>query len=193
MFIPGLTAIVLLLATGEGLRSIAWKLPRPAYLAYGILLPASCALVCFVAITRLGIGTSPHIPRLAGTVLISGGTFVLGRGEQSLPFFLLNFAVTAVVLSCVSGLVTVGEEIGWRGFLQPRLVRRLGNAGGIALLGFIWAHWHTPLVLHGFNYPATPRLGAWLLWPATCILVSFMLGWLSINGASIWPAVVAHG
>lgn len=192
MWIPGVTALILLFATGEGLGQIAWKLPRPAYLAWGILVPALGAALSFVAIIGLGLGASPHVPKLSGTVQVARGTFVLGRGEQSLPFFVVNFLVTAVVLSLVTSLVTAGEEIGWRGFLQPRLVGRFGKVVGLVLVGFIWAHWHTPLILHGFNYPEAPRLGAWVLWPLTCIFFSFLLGWLSINGESVWPAVVAH-
>lgn len=192
MWIPGLTALVLVVSTGEGLRAIAWKLPRPAYLAWGVLVPALAAAVAFAAITASGLGRSPHLPRIGATVLVARGTFVLGRGEQSLPFFALNFLATAVVLSLVTSVVTTGEEIGWRGWLQPRLVGRFGKVAGLILVGLIWAHWHTPLVLAGFNYPDAPRLGAWVLWPLTCIFISFVLGWLTINGGSVWPAVAAH-
>lgn len=192
MWVPGVTALVLSAASGGGIRRIAWRLPRPVFLAWGILLPSVGAAVAFLAITASGLGRSPDLPRIGTLVSVAHGTFVLGRGEQSLPFFLVNFLATAVALSLAASVLTAGEEIGWRGWLQPRLVGRFGKAGGLALLGLVWAHWHTPLVLHGFNYPEFPRLGAWVLWPLMCISISFVFGWLTINGGSIWPSVLAH-
>jgi membrane protease YdiL (CAAX protease family) len=44
------------------------------------------------------------------------------------------------------------EEIGWRGFAQPRLMQKYGALGASAVLGFVWALWHTMMfVLQGFT------------------------------------------
>jgi len=39
----------------------------------------------------------------------------------------------------------VGEEVGWRGFLLPRLQKRFGVTGGTGLSALIWGAWHAPL------------------------------------------------
>ena len=193
MFFPGIAALVYLKISGEGWHFINWRIGKPQYLLYGLLIPAVTALICVVILTTLDIGESPHLQSSAGRVNVYRGLFVLGQGEQSLLFFALNFFVTTVTLGFVNGLVTVGEEIGWRGFMQQKLISRNGLMFGIGLLGLIWAYWHTPIILLGYNYPETPILGALLLWPATCILLSFVFAWLTIKGKSVWPAVLAHG
>ncbi len=193
MFFPGLAALVYLRISGEGWRFINWRLGKPVYLLYGVVVPAITALICVAVIAALGLGESPHLQVSAGRVTVHRGLFVLGRGEQSLVFFALNFLLTAIALGTANGLLAVGEEVGWRGFLQKKLIPRIGLPFGIVLLGFIWAHWHTPLILLGYNYPETPILGALLLFPAYCVFLSFVFAWLTIKGKSIWPAVVAHG
>jgi len=193
MFVPGLTALALLARRRGGLRSIRWGPGRPAYILYAAVIPAFMALALVIALTRLGLAESPHIHAATAGVDVERGMFVLGKGVQSIPFFLLNLVVSSVVVGCLNGLVTVGEEVGWRGYLQPRLLDRLRLAPAIALVGLIWAHWHTPVILMGFNYPETPVLAALFLWPATCIGWSFLAAWVTINGESIWPAVVLHG
>lgn len=87
----------------------------------------------------------------------------------------------------------MGEELGWRGFLQGVLVEKVGTTRGIVLLGLIWSFWHLPALLAGYNYPAHPVLGALVLFPAQLIAASFFLAWLTIRSGSFWPAAIAHG
>jgi membrane protease YdiL (CAAX protease family) len=64
---------------------------------------------------------------------------------------------------------------------------------GIALLGLIWALWHLPALLAGYDYPEHPRLGAFLFMPIQLVAASFFLGWLTLRARSVWPAAIAHG
>ncbi len=43
-----------------------------------------------------------------------------------------------------------GEEFGWRGYLLPRLVRKISVVPAVLVVGVIWAIWHWPLLYQGF-------------------------------------------
>ncbi len=49
-----------------------------------------------------------------------------------------------------------GEEAGWRGFLLPRLQRRLGPVRGILVQAMLWIAWHAPLFWIVATYRAMP-------------------------------------
>lgn len=193
MFLPGLLALLVLGRGKTGWRSVAWGIRRPRYLLYGALLPAGTALLCIGAIGVLGWGTPTHW-HLSGTqVVVEKGGFVLGTGGQGFAYFAANYGLSALLFSVVNGIAAFGEELGWRGYLQDRLVRRHGRGAGIALLGLVWGFWHFPLILTGYNYPELPVLGALVLFPLTTVCASFVLAWLTTRAKSLWPAVLAHG
>ncbi|MET1036514.1 MAG: CPBP family intramembrane glutamic endopeptidase [Arthrobacter sp.] len=94
--------------------------------------------------------------------------------------------------SLINTVPALGEELGWRGWLVPRL-RPLGTAGMILVSGVIWGLWHAPLVLLGYNYAPAPE---WLGLLAMCgLTISFgaVLAWLRLASGSVWPAALAHG
>jgi len=45
---------------------------------------------------------------------------------------------------------SIGEELGWRGFLQPRLAARFGHVRGALMVGVVWGIWH-------LAYSVTPQ------------------------------------
>lgn len=106
---------------------------------------------------------------------------------QSLQAFLI-----APILNAIS---TFGEEFGWRGYLQPKLMT-LGSRNAVLLTGLIWGVWHWPVILMGYNYGKV-YFGAPFLGPLAMIWftlsLSVIFGWLTIKAQSVWPAVIAHG
>lgn len=84
------------------------------------------------------------------------------------------------------------EEIVYRGYLQPPLVRRNGLYRGVFLLGVFWAATH---FRGDFSSSQTdPSIVFGLLWrPAVCIGMGFVLSWLTLRSGSILPAALAHG
>jgi membrane protease YdiL (CAAX protease family) len=52
---------------------------------------------------------------------------------------LMPFAIAA------STPMQAGEELGWRGFLLPRLAERIGLGPASLVVGVVWASWHLPL------------------------------------------------
>jgi uncharacterized protein len=51
----------------------------------------------------------------------------------------------AAILLLVLVINGFGEELGWRGFLLPRLQLRFGPVIGIVLTAVVWGSWHAPM------------------------------------------------
>ncbi len=126
---------------------------------------------------------------------IVAGVMSLARGPQ-LDFGILgriDFLPDLGVASLFLWLATYGfgEEVGWRGYLLPRLQRDRSAWSATLILWAIWAIWHVPsfFYLHTVTGPGT--------------LVGFLLGvlagavfltWLyNSSGGSILIVAVWHG
>ncbi|UFS93729.1 CPBP family intramembrane glutamic endopeptidase [Nocardia huaxiensis] len=70
---------------------------------------------------------------VAGAALVGGMELVGPQSVGAVPFAVF------VVFQLVGAL---GEEIGWRGFLQPALEFRYGRLIAVGITGLIWALWH---------------------------------------------------
>jgi len=84
----------------------------------------------------------------------------------------------------------LGEEFGWRGYLQIRLLSHSPLKAAIAT-GFIWAVWHYPLYFLGYSAYINPFMG---LVSATvfAILLAIILAWLRLSTRSVWSSSLAH-
>ncbi len=195
MFTPTIVTLLFAVFSKTVRSSLTWR-PTWATLplcVVGALVPAAIAFGVVGIATVLNWGHSGWFSFAAGGVTISGGPWVLGLGAQPWPAFLANVAVTGMWFALFNATVAVGEEFGWRGFLQGHLIARMGTTDGIVLLGFIWSMWHLPSLLAGYNFPEYPLLGATVLFPLQLIAASFFLGWLTLRAGSFWPAAIAHG
>jgi uncharacterized protein len=194
MFLPSLWSIVYLTVFNRK----AWKLVRfwpgnPLYLALAALIPAAIAFATLAGTIQFGWGGSSYFTFSGVGANVLRGPWIMGDGAQGWGFFAANVASTAVLFACLNGLAAVGEEFGWRGVLQVHMVERMGFLRAVALLGFVWAIWHAPVNLAGYNYPNAPILGTLVLFPIELIAVSFIMAWLTIRARSFWPAVLMHG
>ncbi len=95
----------------------------------------------------------------------------------------------------LNALPTFGEEFGWRAYLQPKLMV-LGWRRAMLWMGLIWGTWHWPILAlghnYGLDYPGAPWLGM-LTFVWFTLTAGTVLGWLTLRGGSVWPAVIGHG
>jgi membrane protease YdiL (CAAX protease family) len=114
-------------------------------------------------------------------------------GGGAAPSPAAALAVQGVAMVTLYPLFAFGQELGWRGYLLPRLVAALGPWRGLLLHGLIWGAWYAPLiVVGGYGFPGHPVLGLLLL-AGFGVLMGVALGWLTLASGSILPATLIHG
>lgn len=104
--------------------------------------------------------------------------------------------IQLVLMSVVGifiGLITaIGEEIGWRGYLVPATLERVGIKKALIYTSIFWGVWHLPILISGLYMPGTP---AWYSVPAFLFMiipVGMIYGIITIKTKSIWPAIFLH-
>ncbi len=95
----------------------------------------------------------------------------------------------------------LGEEVGWRGYLLPKLQKTMQGERALWMLGIIWAVWHYPFVIALFltNMADLPLAARLVTIPAslagftiTIIGSTFLHAWLYNNTQSILLSVLFH-
>jgi membrane protease YdiL (CAAX protease family) len=142
-------------------------------------------------------GLRAWLPALAipGAVLTTGyviaaatGNVRLGLGDTT-P---LVFAGTTVAIVVLASIEAIGEELGWRGFLLPRLAD-LGRVRAGLLSGLLWAVWHAPLIYIAAAYHGGAGPLYMVSFTTTIVAMGFIANELRMASGSSWPAVVFHG
>jgi len=165
MWAPALAA----LAASRTSRQVAWRaLKRPGWrwLAPGLL-----------------IGFAPPMIKAALLALSGGGSW------DSAHFELAADGASIKAIHKLGVLLGAGEQ----GFGLFALNLFLSASLGSVVTGLIWAYWHLPANLMGYNDDKHPLLNALLLFPLAVVAMSFGFAWLTRRSGSTWPAALAHG
>jgi membrane protease YdiL (CAAX protease family) len=185
--LPGLTVIGTfgpLVAAGivtvqesgrAGLRSLLSRVVRwrvaPIWYGVALLGPLVLTLAAMVVEVALLGGQVPSLGVLIG----------------ELPSSLLTLVVTAVYMLI---FVTLGEEVGWRGYALPALQARYSALLASLILGVVWALWHLPVF---FNPDTSYSNLPFLLFLVFMVPVAILLTWLfNSTGGSVLMAMFFH-
>ncbi|QTT73600.1 CPBP family intramembrane metalloprotease [Streptomyces mobaraensis NBRC 13819 = DSM 40847] len=182
MFAPALGAVVAVRygrrGGGRVWEALALRWPRPWGRAVRECLTAAAVPAGLtLAALALGalVGRYPVGELDAGSVTgwLAGGSVGL---VVSLPLFF-------------------GEELGWQGYLFPRLLRdghRTRPLRAYLLTGAAFALWHLPTLIMGGQYPGRSWYVSVPAMVVSCTLVLPVFTWLRLRSGSVVPAVVAH-
>lgn len=169
VFAPGLVAIALTVgASGRSgvARLLAgitrWRVAG-RYYAFAALLAAASRLA---AAALLGLATGEWSP----------------LGPTPLPLL-----IAAAVLSAP---VQAGEEVGWRGYLLPRLASAVGLGPASVVVGLIWAAWHLPLFFIAGSGSDGQSFPVYALWVVPWAVALAWLYWRT--GGSLLLAMLLH-
>jgi uncharacterized protein len=177
MLTPALAAVIMLyVLTSDGYKRkgpFSLGLTRSGWHSWGLAL----LLPLVVLVITYGLGW------WSGTA-----GFVTPTDTGWLPDLIINLLINLLVIVPL----VVGEEIGFRGYLLPRL-RELGSTKAVVISGFLHGTWHLPLILlTSFYLTEGNRL---LTIPVFLMLLTasgMMSGVLRLTTDSLWPSVIFH-
>lgn len=121
------------------------------------------------------------VPMIA---LIAIGLRTLFGGAETQFFRTSLFPQVALI-----SIISLAEELGWRGYALPRLQVRLNALQASVVLGFLWGFWHFPGFLAGQGVPLGMPFYVFMLWviPATILIT-----WVYNNSRSVVAAMGMH-
>ena len=187
LYAPAIAAFVVRKwITREGFADAGLRLNLRKWRYYIVawLLPLGVVGCIVVLVPLLGVGN-------ADLSLARGIKYFSPAGAPSIASHLWLRIGTMPIVAIFGTPFLFGEEFGWRGYLQPRLFPDRPLLSAI-VTGIIWAAWHLPVNLRGYNFPDHTLLGALLIFPISLIFLSIIFGWLVLRTGSIWSSSLAH-
>jgi len=135
-------------------RFLIWRVGWKWYLAPFLLAPA--LIVGGVYLNAALTGVPPDFSTVMAYKIFGKSAY--------LPLFILPFFMVDFIAN--------GEEIGWRGYVLPRLQAKYGALTSALILGVIWGFWHLPKYLTHWDTVSF----AWFM--AHTTIVSVLYTWL---------------
>lgn len=177
-FSPAIACIAARSATNEGFGDMKLNFHFKGNIKYYLLA------VCLPIIGGLVSGVLPFF------ICGEGGVFagLTVKKFLSAIFMLLTSAVFAWI-------TTVGEELGWRGYMNQKMEPLFGTAGTCVIGGIVWGTWHFPgnmsaVLYGGRSLTEALKMDADRIISLT--LFGVLLMYLTRRTDSIIPAAIAH-
>ena len=175
---PAIACTITRAITKEGFRDMKLHLRLNGNLRY-YLLALVLPLVYVPIMEILPLVLNGHTERLVGFTWADVTAAVLQLGSAAI----------------IGSVGLLGEELGWRGYMNQKLEPLLGTIGTCLAGGVIWGLWHFPNDLLNYlnGYVSFPDA---LLNALERMVILIMLGvvlmWLTRKTDSVWPAVIMH-
>ncbi|MBQ7776804.1 MAG: CPBP family intramembrane metalloprotease [Lachnospiraceae bacterium] len=170
-FMPAIAAIVTSLITKEKLKELQFM---PRFKGNG--------KVYLLAIV-LGIVLSLTDVLLMAVFFPDKARF----SEEATVAIVIFTLLIMLAMSLLQFWVGMGEELGWMGYLFPRLEKLCGTTIALIATGVIRGFWHLVMFLQGENF-----LVGLLSLCVSNILLGSVLVWATKAGRSVIPASIIH-
>ena len=189
MWIPGAVAIAFRLGLADGFADGGFRAGAKRYWVWAYALPFGLATATYAAAWLMQqVHLTPYLKQqsMFGPLPLRLSWF---NAESTTAGLLAQrFLVVATVGIAIGYVGALGEEIGWRGYLLPKLLQA-GVRFPILVVGLIWAAWHVPFVLLTFQHQ---RYVSSALYALACVVVGVFISWLRLASGSVWVAAMAH-
>ena len=184
MWCPGVSGLLTLLAFRSNLRELGLGWGQTKYQFASYWIPLAYSSIVYVPFWLTGSYDSnnhalaavmhrfPHLPHAAALLLL-----------------FLFLATAGMLGSCLSAL---GEELGWRGFLVPRLAKVTSYPRVALISGAIWSLWHYPIILFADYRGAGPLWYSIVCFTVMVLGISFPFAWMRLKTGSVWTGMLLH-
>lgn len=164
------------------------------YLGLGLVVPVVLVMGALIVGSWLGVYPADFENFSGFEAALREQTEAVGTPMPAIPIGILVAAqfFNIFIGTIINTVPALGEELGWRGWLLPRLMP-LGAPAAIVVSGVVWGLWHAPLILLGYNYPDGPGWLGVLAMCGMCMVFGGVFAWLRLRSDSVWPAALAHG
>jgi CAAX protease family protein len=181
MVAPGVAGVLTRLVRREGFADVSFRLRVPRM---GQAIRLAFAVPLAVGIVGYGLAY------LLGLAQFAPPAFPVAMHSPLAQYaVILLFAATVGLLFCIP--TSAGEEIGWRGYLLPRMIdARIPQP--ILLSSLIWGAWHLPVVFMGVYAVSSSRWISAAGIMVAAIVAGTFLSWLRLGTGSVWAAVAGH-
>jgi membrane protease YdiL (CAAX protease family) len=138
-------------------RFLIWRVELKWYLSAFLLLPAiyAAAVLLMAALAQPSIDFSTSL------------AYQLFGSSANLPVYILPFFIFEFLSN--------GEEMGWRGYVLPRLQAKHSALASSLILGLVWGFWHLP------KYLAPDYSGSFALNMVKFLTEAILYTWLFNN------------
>lgn len=187
MWCPGFAALCTCLLLDIPIGTLGWRWPSRHSLRLAYFLPLIYAAPVYLPVwlaIRRAFALKGYEAAMAGAYGLERWP-AFGTFGVALP---LLFTITVIG----TAVWTLGEELGWRGFLFPRLQERFGFHGACLISGVIWAVWHYPGLLWADYNAGTNEVFAIGCFTVMVTAMAYIMGYLRVRSGSIWPCVLLH-
>ncbi|WP_242220328.1 CPBP family intramembrane glutamic endopeptidase [Bacillus cereus group sp. BfR-BA-01380] len=167
MWAPAIAAFLTKLIYDKNIKGFGFKPGKLKYLAFGYFLPLASCLIVYSAVWITGIADvkSPNILQV------------------------IVLATLGVMYSCLSA---AGEEIGWRGFMVPELLKENSFLKTSLIAALIWYLYHCPLILFADYSSEVEKPFVLICFAFSMISVTFIANYLRVRSNSVWPTIILH-
>lgn len=141
-------------------------------------------------IRLLPLLASIFIPVVATSIVWIGYSLYTG---QALLNLVADLSIAGVLVMFVDSLIRgpLGEELGWRGYLQNELNKRFSLLKASLIVGVIWAVWHLPLWFIS-GYQGLDLLIYIVSFAIGLIAFAVIIGFVYGRGRNLLYAILLH-
>lgn len=185
MWTPGISAILTSLILKDKIRDYGWKPGKFKFLGYAYILPILVSIIAYGLVWLSGFAefTTAEVVNYKWAKLLG---FTLPAP------FIVGLLSKMVIVPFIALIFVTGEEIGWSGFLTPKLLKISSVPVTSLIVGVYWAVWHYPAIIGGFYGSGTPL---WVQLPGFTIGLigaSLIRTVLVSKSKSLWTGAILH-